>query len=152
MTFEQLLGELARGIGWTFFGLMMGLAVTWRKKTVRGYEVPVPTPRPDGVIWRRLIGGILVVTAVLSVVNGAMFTTRQSNCNQEFRRVIQERGEAALDQSELWSQLERELAAIGPAITLERQEKIVDARKRYVVRYEQLTEERRANPYPDPRC
>ena len=152
MTFEQLLGELARGVGWTVFGLMMGLAVTWRKKTVHGYEVPVPTARPDGVVWRRLIGGILVVTAVLSVVNGALFTTRQANCNQEFRRVIQERGDAALKQAEQWSQLERELAAIGPATTYELQAQIVDARKRYVTRYEQLTEERRSNPYPDPRC
>ncbi|QMU22493.1 hypothetical protein [Gordonia rubripertincta] len=152
MTFEQLLGELARGLGWTGFGLMLGLAVTWRKKTVHGYEVPVPTPRPDGVIWRRLIGGILVVTAVLSVVNGAMFTSRQANCNEEFRRVIKERSDDSVTQSELWSQLERKLADIGPAVTLAKQQQIVDARKSYVTQYEAITEKRRANPYPDPRC
>ncbi|QSL99775.1 hypothetical protein SEA_ODAY_31 [Gordonia phage ODay] len=152
MTWEQLLGELARGFGYTAFGLAIGLAVTWRKAKVRGHDVLVPAPRPDAVVWRRVIGGMLILVAVLMAVNYSAFQERQSQCNEEFRRVIQERGQTATEQAEIWSQLERELAAIGPATTLALQQRIVDARKRYVVRYEELTEERKNNPYPDPRC
>lgn len=152
MTIDQLLAEVARALGYGTFGLFVGLAVTWRKTTVSGYEVWVPTPRPDGVIWRRVIGGLLVIVGVLMIVNSAIFASRQSQCNEEFRRVIKERGDAATEQSELWSQLERELARIGPVDTPEEEIEVVEARIRYVEKYEAATEKRRANPYPDPRC
>ncbi|QDP43652.1 hypothetical protein SEA_PHORBESPHLOWER_23 [Gordonia phage PhorbesPhlower] len=148
----DLILELVRAVGYGTIGVVIGLAFTWRRATVHGVEVRVPTARPDKPVWKRIIGALLVLVAVLSMTQSTIFTARQSACNEEFRRVIQERGDAATEQAEIWSQLERELATIGPAPTLELQQQIVEARKRYVVRYEALTEERKNNPYPDPRC
>ncbi|AZS07293.1 membrane protein [Gordonia phage Dorito] len=159
MTPTQLALEIVRAVGYGAIGVFIGMAFTWRKTSVRGVEVRVPTAHPDGRVWRRAIGALLVVVAVLSLTQSTVTTARraddaerQGRCNQEFRRVIKERGDAALEQSELWSRLERELAAIGPAVTLEKQQQIVAARKRYVVNFDRLTEQRKANPYPDPRC
>ncbi|UAJ16203.1 membrane protein [Gordonia phage Malibo] len=152
MTPTELFLELVRAVGYGTIGVVIGLAFTWRRATVHGVEVRVPTARPDKPVWKRIIGALLVVVAVLSMTQSAVFTARQSNCNAEFRRVIQERSDASLEQSELWSRLERELAAIGPAITFDKQSQIVAARERYVRDFDRLTAQRRANPYPDPRC
>ncbi|QDF16198.1 hypothetical protein SEA_MALACHAI_25 [Gordonia phage Malachai] len=148
----DLILELVRAIGYGTIGVVIGLAFTWRRATVHGVEVRVPTARPDKPVWKRIIGALLVLVAVLSMTQSTIFTARQSACNDEFRRVIKERSEASLEQSELWSKLERKLASIGPAVTLEKQSEIVAARQRYVRDFDRLSEQRRANPYPDPRC
>lgn len=152
MTPSEVLFELVRAIGYGTVGVVIGLAFTWRTTVVHGVEVRVPTAKPDRNIWNRIIGVLLVVVAVVSIVQGAIFSIRQGDCNEQFRRTIQERGAASLEQSQLWTQLERDLVAIGPAPTLEKQQQLVEARERYVKQVERLNAEREANPYPDPRC
>ncbi|AYR02511.1 hypothetical protein SEA_KEITABEAR_44 [Gordonia phage Keitabear] len=152
MTAIELGIEAFKAFIYGAIGLAIGLAVNWRKAKIHGATVLVPTVKPERNLARRVIGGILVVIGVLALTHFVTFTARQSECNEEFRRVIQERGDDAIEQSELWSKLERELAEIGPAVTLEKQQELVDARRRYVVAYEAITEKRKNNPYPDPRC
>ncbi|QGJ93598.1 membrane protein [Gordonia phage MelBins] len=152
MTAIELGIEAFKALIYGAIGLAIGLGVTWRNATVHGVEVRVPTVKPERNVARRVIGGVLIVVGVLALTHFVTFTARQSDCNEEFRRVIQERGDAAVEQSELWSQLERELAALGPVDNPRERQAEVDARIRYVEAYEQATERRRANPYPDPRC
>lgn len=152
MTAIELAIEAFKAAVYGAIGLAIGLGVNWRKAKVHGATVLVPTAKPERAVARRVIGGILVVIGVLALTHFVTFTARQSDCNEEFRRVIQERGDAATEQSTLWSQLERELAALGPVDNPVERQAEVDARIRYVERYEAATERRRANPYPDPRC
>ena len=152
MTAVELAIEAFKAAVYGAIGLAIGLGVNWRKAKVHGATVLVPTVQPERAVARRVIGGILVVIGVLALTHFVTFTARQSDCNEEFRRVIQERGDAAVEQSELWSQLERELAALGPVDNPVERQAEVDARIRYVERYEAATERRKANPYPDPRC
>lgn len=152
MTAVELAIEAFKAAVYGAIGLAIGLGVNWRKAKVHGATVLVPTVQPERAVARRVIGGILVVIGVLALTHFVTFTARQSDCNEEFRRVIQERGDAATEQSTLWSQLERELAALGPVDNPVERQAEVDARIRYVERYEAATERRRANPYPDPRC
>lgn len=152
MTAVELLIEAFKAFIYAAVGLAIGLGVNWRKAKVHGATVLVPTVKPERAVARRIIGGILIIVGVLSLTHFVTFTARQSDCNEEFRRVIQERGDAATEQSTLWSQLERELAALGPVDTPAERQAEVDARIRYVERYEAATERRKANPYPDPRC
>lgn len=152
MTAVELAIEAFKAAVYGAIGLAIGLGVNWRKAKVHGATVLVPTVQPERAVARRVIGGILVVIGVLALTHFVTFTARQSDCNEEFRRVIKERGDAATEQSTLWSQLERELAALGPVDNPVERQAEVDARIRYVERYEAATERRRANPYPDPRC
>lgn len=152
MTAIELAIEAFKAAVYGAIGLAIGLGVNWRKAKVHGATVLVPTAKPERAVARRVIGGILVVIGVLALTHFVTFTARQSDCNEEFRRVIQERSDAATEQSELWSQLERQLARIGPVDTPEEEIEVVEARIRYVEKYEAATEKRRANPYPDPRC
>lgn len=152
MTAVELAIEAFKAAVYGAIGLAIGLGVNWRKAKVHGATVLVPTAKPERTVARRLIGGILVVIGVLALTHFVTFTARQSDCNEEFRRVLKERGDAATEQSTLWSQLERELAALGPVDNPVERQAEVDARIRYVERYEAATERRRANPYPDPRC
>lgn len=152
MTAVELAIEAFKAAVYGAIGLAIGLGVNWRKAKVHGATVLVPTAKPERAVARRVIGGILVVIGVLALTHFVTFTARQSDCNEEFRRVIKERGDAATEQSTLWSQLERELAALGPVDNPVERQAEVDARIRYVERYEKATERRRANPYPDPRC
>ncbi|AMS03035.1 hypothetical protein SEA_LEONARD_43 [Gordonia phage Leonard] len=152
MTAVELAIEAFKALIYGAVGLAIGLGVNWRKAKIHGATVLVPTVKPERNVARRVIGGILIVVGVLALTHFVTFTARQSDCNEEFRRVIQERGDAATEQSALWSQLERELAALGPVDTPRERQAEVDARIRYVVAYEQATERRKANPYPDPRC
>ncbi|QGJ95827.1 membrane protein [Gordonia phage EMoore] len=148
----ELVIEAFKALIYAAIGLAIGLGVNWRKAKIHGATVLVPTVKPERNVARRVIGGILVVIGVLALTHFVTFTARQSDCNEEFRRVIQERGDAATEQSTLWSQLERELAALGPVDTPAERQAEVDARIRYVEAYELATERRRSNPYPDPRC
>ena len=152
MTAVELAIEAFKAAVYGAIGLAIGLGVNWRRAQVHGATVLVPTVQPERAVARRVIGGILVVIGVLALTHFVTFTARQSDCNEEFRRVIQERGDAAVEQSELWSQLERELAALGTVDNPVERQAEVDARIRYVERYEAATERRQANPYPDPRC
>lgn len=152
MTYVELAIEAFKAMIYAAVGLAIGLGVNWRKATVHGATVLVPTVKPERMVARRVIGGILIIIGVLALTHFVTFTARQSDCNQEFRRVIQERGDAATEQSTLWSQLERELAALGPVDTPKERQAEVDARLRYVAAYELATERRKSQPYPDPRC
>ncbi|AWY06525.1 membrane protein [Gordonia phage Trine] len=152
MDFAQFLGELAKGLGYGTIGLVLGMALTWKRTRVGNMEIPIPTPHPDPGIWRKSLGILLVIVAVASMTQVAVLSVRQSKCNEEFRRVIKERGDAAAEQSALWAELETKLSELGPIDTPEEEAAAVLARQWYVKKYEDALEARRSNPYPDPRC
>lgn len=155
---SDLWTSLLFGFAGLVIGFMGGQAIAWRR---RGSLI-VPTYHPVGRRSNLVVGLLIVVLAFGTLAQGVYNEQRQSRCNDEFRRVIAERGELTQRQTAANLALQRDLSLIDEVYLpealadetqrvryIESQDK---ARGKYIAELETLDEQRRSNPYPSPVC
>lgn len=135
----------------SFAGLVVGFIggqlIAWR----RHGSLIVPTYHPRSGHRSDFIVGLLIVAlAVATLVQGMVNQQQQTDCNNEFRRVISERSSLTQEQNRASADLQRRLIEIGPSE--EAGEQRSAAREDYVKRLDEIDAQRSTNPYPDPRC
>lgn len=118
-----------------------------------------PRPRQRGDF---IVGVLIVLLAIGSITQGVVSQQIQTDCNNEFRRVLAERSELTNRQSREAVELQRKLIDIGrkydadalrdpqtrARYTAERDQ----VRQQFVDHLSDIDRERAANPYPAPRC
>lgn len=148
----ELVSLLLQNLGGAALGFAAGQFVTWRRGEIWGTAVPVPTRHLNTDRTTKALSWVLVIIAIVTIAQGALFQIRQGDCNEQFRTVIAQRGADSLRQTEANVALQREILEAGTRSDVEAQSIRVEARQHYIDLVEELNEKRRANPYPDPRC
>ena len=106
---------LASGLG-LLVGFVLGQFYNLDLRTWKG-NVPLiafhKRERKRKLPWDRVLGTALVIVMVITLGQFAVFQIRQENCNEEQRRVSQERGAASVEDSRL---VQRDQVNLGVAI------------------------------------
>ncbi|WNM68774.1 membrane protein [Gordonia phage Soos] len=141
-------------------GFVGGQLIAWRR--YGSLIVPTYHPRTDRRRADFIVGILVVALAMATLVQGIVNQNTQTECNNEFRRVLKERSTLTsmqTDESRLLQQrlidIEDEFPPSSLADPVRRAEYIHardEARSRYVSRLNELDNQRSKNPYPDPRC
>lgn len=140
-------------------GFMGGQSILWKRRGSLIVPTYHPRPRQRGDF---IVGILIVILAIGSLTQGVVAQQIQTDCNNEFRRVLSERSELTNRQSREAVQLQRQLIEIGrkydaealrdpetrARYTTERDQ----ARQTFVDHLADIDRERAANPYPTPRC
>ena len=140
-------------------GFMGGQSILWRRRGSLIVPMYHPRPRQRGDF---IVGVLIVLLAIGSLTQGVVSQQIQTDCNNEFRRVLSERAELTNRQSREAVELQRKLVDIGrkydaeslrdpetrARYTAERDQ----ARQQFVDHLSDIDRERAANPYPTPRC
>ncbi|QKY79960.1 membrane protein [Gordonia phage Clawz] len=152
--------SLLFSIAGLIFGFIGGQMIAWR----RYGSLIIPTYHPRSSQRRAdfIIGILVVALAMATLVQGVIAQENQTNCNNEFRRVLKERASLTQQQTLESRNLQQELIDIEvlypPAVLVDPQKREDyihardHARQNYVKRLTDLDEQRTHNPYPDPRC
>lgn len=154
-------------------GFMGGQSILWKRRGSLIVPTYHPRPRQRGDF---IVGILIVILATGSLTQGVVAQQIQTDCNNEFRRVLSERSELTNRQSREAVELQRKLIDIGRKYDAEslrdpetRAEQHVvgdedgqrlarytaerdQARQQFVDHLADIDRERAANPYPYPRC
>lgn len=140
-------------------GFMGGQSILWKRRGSLIVPTYHPRPRHRGDF---IVGILIVILAIGSLTRGVVSQQIQTDCNNEFRRVLSERAELTNRQSREAVQLQRQLIEIGRKYDAEAL-RDPETRARYIAERDQarqtfvdhladIDRERAANPYPTPRC
>lgn len=136
----------------SFAGLVIGFIggqlIVWR----RHGSLIVPTIHVREVRSKSdlLVGVLVVILAIGTLAQGVISQQRQTECNNEFRRVLSERSDLTQQQSRESAQLQRQLIQIGSGEQADPERD--QARRDYVAHMDAIDAARSKNPYPNPRC
>lgn len=130
-------------------GFILGQIVAWHRTRIRGHSFVYPAPERSKRA-RYYVAALLVVMAVASVLQGAYFQHAQSRCNASFREAVVSRSQGSSGQFQALVELQEKLVMAPPGPRGETAK--AEARQEYIDQAHALTEQRKANPYPDPEC
>ncbi|AWY05207.1 hypothetical protein SEA_MARGARET_27 [Gordonia phage Margaret] len=141
---------LLSNVGCLAIGFLIGQSIRW-KRTPRGLVVPAgyTSPRSMG-----LLSIVVMLVAFGTLVQGTVIMNRQAetvrvqtNCNNEFRKTLKIRSDAANVQTTAIVDLARALTR--PDLSKADQDMVFN---NFISTLEKYVTTRQSNPYPDPVC
>lgn len=146
---SSIVSSLLFSIAGLIVGFVGGQIIAWKR--YGSLIVPTYHPRQGQRRADFVIGILVVILALATMIQGVVSQQRQGDCNDEFRRVIAERGTLTQRQNAANVELQERLVELSPSVP-ENVEKRQEARQRYVDEIREIDAQKSRNPYPDPRC
>ena len=89
------------GLGSFAVGMFVGQILIWKVRTIRGYDVNLPTPHIRKPRWNKVVGIALVLVALVVVIQGVLFQNRQQDCNKDFLDALKYRSQITQEDNDL---------------------------------------------------
>lgn len=143
--------QLTFGASCIAVGFFVGLSISWREYRIGTKSVPAPAlPRTDRQQAHWLI--VVAVLAVASTAFAAMQSSRQAECNSEFRSTLVTRSAIVTENQRHLDDMISVIADASANPKPDSREQVRQAIIAYQGWVDEAQKKRAANPLTDPEC